>query len=343
MSHDRVGMVAAVSKPALHPARRVVPKAPPRASARRGEEPFPRARRIPLPGHGPEDVVADGSGGLLTGLVDGRILRIDPTDDSVELVADTGGRPLGLEPLPHGRFLVCDSHGGLLRLDPSRAALETLVESVEGRRLMFCSNAAAEKDGTVWFTESTSRFHFEHYVGSLLEHRPTGALFRLDPDGSVEVVLRDLFFPNGLALTEDESALMLAETAGYRISRIDKAGGNAGKVTVIADNLPGFPDNVSHVEQGRFWVAMPNPRDGLLDALGKSPGVLRKLVWAMPDRLRPAGRRTTWVIQFDVEGRVVRDLQEERADFHRVTGVTEANGKLYLASIDEPAILEVEL
>ncbi|HEY7875707.1 MAG TPA: SMP-30/gluconolactonase/LRE family protein [Actinomycetota bacterium] len=332
-----------MSKPPIHPARRVVPKAPPRASARRSEEAFPPARPIPLPGYGPEDVVPDGKGGLLTGLADGRILRVDPTDDSVELVADTGGRPLGFEPLADGRFLVCDSHRGLLRLDPSSGDLETLVESVDGRRLMFCSNAAAQSDGTIWFTESTSRFHIEHYVGSMLEHRATGALFRRDADGTVEVVVRDLFFANGLSLTEDESALIFAETAGYRISRVDIRGPNAGKAVVIADNLPAFPDNISHVERGRFWAALPNPRNPLLDRLSNSPGVVRKLVWATPDRLKPAGRKTTWVMQFDDEGRVVRDLQEERPDFHMVTGVTEFNGKLYLSSIEESALLEVDL
>ena len=285
----------------------------------------------------------DGAGGLLTGLADGRILRVDPSDDSVEVVADTKGRPLGFEPLPDGRFLVCDSHRGLMRLDPKSGELETLVESVEGRRLMFCSNAAVQSDGTIWFTESTSRFHFEHYVGSMLEHRPTGSLFRLDADGTVEVVLRDLFFANGLALTEDESALIMAETAGYRISRVDVAGPNVGKPAVIADNLPAFPDNISHVSSGRFWAALPNPRNPLLDRLSNSPPALRRLVWATPDWLQPAGRKTTWVMQFDTEGHVVRDLQEERGDFHMVTGVTEADDKLYLSSIEESALLEVDL
>jgi sugar lactone lactonase YvrE len=280
---------------------------------------------------------------LFTGLADGRILRVDPSDDSVELVADTGGRPLGFEPVGDGRFLVCDSHRGLLRLDPSNGELETLVESVEGRRLMFCSNAAAQSDGTIWFTESTSRFHFEHYVGSLLEHRPTGSLFRLDVDGSVEVVLRDLFFANGLSLTEDESALIMAETAGYRISRVDVAGPKAGKAVVIADNLPAFPDNISHVSEGRFWAALPNPRNPLLDRLSNSPPAVRKIVWATPDWLQPAGRKTTWVMQLDTEGRVVRDLQQERPDFHMVTGVTQLNDRLYLSSIEESSLLEVDL
>ena len=145
------------------------------------------------------------------------------------VVTNTGGRPLGLEAQPDGQLLVCDAHRGLLRVNPSTGAVETLTQYVHDVPLRFCSNAASTPDGAIWFTESTTRFDFEHFMGSFLEHRPSGRLLRRDTDGSVAVVLDDLYFANGLTLTPDKSALILAETSGYRLSRIDVSGPLAGK------------------------------------------------------------------------------------------------------------------
>ncbi|AJP00605.1 hypothetical protein TU94_02810 [Streptomyces cyaneogriseus subsp. noncyanogenus] len=55
-------------------------------------------------------MVADARGRVLTGVEDGRILRLDGLADPdavrVEVVADTGGRPLGLGLLPDGPLWV---------------------------------------------------------------------------------------------------------------------------------------------------------------------------------------------------------------------------------------------
>ena len=140
---------------------------------------------VAVPGTAPEDVVADADGNIWTGVEDGRIVRISPDGGSVQVVADTGGRPLGLAVARDGRLLICDSHRGLLRYDPATGAIETLVAEVAGRKLTFCSNVVESSDGTIFFTESTSRFYYEYYKGSVIEGRPTGSLFRRDPDGTV--------------------------------------------------------------------------------------------------------------------------------------------------------------
>lgn len=320
-----------------------MPPAPDRGKQERGAQAFPRARLLPVSGYGPEDVVVDDEGRLLSGVEDGRILRIDPHSGAEETVGETGGRPLGLEMLADGRLLVCDAHKGLLRLDPASGEIETLVQTADGEPLRFCSNATAASDGTIWFTESSTRFGFEQFLGSFLEHRPSGRLMRRDADGSVEVALSDLYFANGVTLTEDESALVFAETAGPRLSRMATTGPRAGEAEVIADNMPGYPDNLSRARDGRFWVPLTNPREGLLDRLGTAPGLLRELVWRIPDRLRPQGKRTTWVMAFDESGRLLADLQEPREDFHMATGVAEHEGRLYLASVEERALLELDL
>ena len=236
-------------------------------------------------------------------------------------------------------MLVCDAHEGLLRVDVASGEVETLVRLVADVPLRFCSNATAAADGTIWFTESTSRYDFEQYLGALLEHRASGRLFRRDPDGTVEVARDDLHFANGVTLTEDGSAVLFAETNAARISRLDIA---TGEVSVLVDNLPGYPDNLSRLRDGRFWVALVNPRDQGLERLATAPALVRKALWRIPDRLVPEGARTAWIMAFDESGEVIADHQDTRDDYHRVTGVAEHGGRLFAASPSHDGLLVLE-
>jgi hypothetical protein len=92
------------------------------------------------------------------GLEHGRIVRISPDVGELAVVADTGGRPLGLAVARDGRLLICDIHRGVLALDSESGKLDVLVESVAGRRLQFCSNVTEASDDTIYFTESPATF-----------------------------------------------------------------------------------------------------------------------------------------------------------------------------------------
>ncbi len=121
---------------------------------------------VPVPGNAPEDVVVDGEGRIWTGVDDGRIVRISPDSGETTVVADTGGRPLGLHVARDGRLLICDSPRGLLAMDTGTGTFETLVDEVDGRPLRFCSNVTETADGTIYFTESTSAFTYADYAGA---------------------------------------------------------------------------------------------------------------------------------------------------------------------------------
>lgn len=319
------------------------PHATARAKANRGSEPLPPLRLLPLPGSGPEDVVVGADGEIYTGLADGRVVSVDPDDGRVRVAGDTRGRPLGLEVLADGRLLVCDSHRGLLRLDPATGTVEPLVEQVGGRPLMFASNVVAARDGAIYFTESSTRFHIEGWKAAIVEHRCDGRLFRLDVDGTVEVLLDGLSFANGLVLTPDESAVVVAETGTYQLTRLQLTGPGAGRKEPLVGNLPGSPDNLSIDADGTIWVAMASARDPRLDQLLASPPVLRKLVMAVPERLQPAVRRTVWVLGVDLTGRVVRDLQGPGDTFAMVTGVVRSGDRLYLGSLIGSALGVLDL
>lgn len=308
------------------------PPAPARARRPRSAIALPRLTHIPLPGTGPEDVAVDVLGRVFTGLDDGRILRWD--GDEVVAVANTGGRPLGIEMLGDQRLLVCDARRGLLRVDPEQGSVEELVTQVGGHRLVFCNNAAVGSDGTIYFSDSSRRFSIDHWKGDLIEHSGTGRLLRRDPDGRVDVLLDGLQFANGVALAPDESYVAVAETGAYQVQRLALNGAGAGSTDVLAGNLPGFPDNISTGTDGLIWITIGSRRDAVLDRLHPLPPVLRRLAWAMPERLQPAPVPTVWVLAVNGDGSVVHDFQAPgSATFSLVTGVREVDGRVYLGSL----------
>jgi sugar lactone lactonase YvrE len=300
---------------------------------------------VELPGTAPEDVVADAEGNIWTGVEDGRIVRITPDGGAAQVVTDTGGRPLGLAVARDGRLLICDSHRGLLRYNPATDTMETLVAEVGGRALTFCSNVVESTDGTIFFTESTSRFHYEYYKGSVVEGRPTGSLFRRDPEGAVGVLASDLYFANGVTLTTDESALVFAETTACRLSKYWLTGSRAGSITPLAVDLPGYPDNISTGRDGRIWVAMVSDRNRLSEWLSPRAPIIRSVMWRMlPYRWLPNPKPTVWVVAFDPDdGHVVTQLRTQHPTFGLATGVVETPGRLWLGRIGGPGVCYLDL
>ncbi|MFF3205725.1 SMP-30/gluconolactonase/LRE family protein [Streptomyces sp. NPDC002962] len=307
-------------------------------------------RYITLPGHGPEDVVADPRGRVLTGVADGRILRIDGLDDPpaarVEHIAEIGGRPLGLELLPDGDLLVCCAEGALLRVDPEGRTgnVRVLTESAAGERLRFCSNVVALPDGTVYFTVSSRVHPLEDWMGDLVEHTGTGRLLRLEPGArEAEVVLEGLQFANGLARGADGSFLIVAETGARRLTRYQLTGPRAGRVEPLVEQLPGFPDNLWRgAPDGPVWVALAGPRVPALDLLHRAgPAVRRRAArLAAKAPYRPSG--TTGVLAVDDDGRIVHHLTHRRSGFRMVTSVCETGGRLVLGSLWERGIAVCE-
>lgn len=331
------------------PKTRLIPRRwrPPQDVGLRGpfapNDALARLEVIPLPGTGAEDVAVDTTGAIYTGTREGYVLRVSPDGRSIERIAQTGGRPLGIEVHPEGWLVVCDAHRGLLQIDPASGDITVLVNSVEGRPMRFTNNCAVARDGTIYFSDSSQYFGLDEFKGDILSHTGSGRLIRRDPDGTVTVLLDDLDFANGVALSQDEAFVLVAETGGYRVTRLDLAGPEAGRRSVIIDNLPGMPDNMSTGSDGVFWIALPSARNKLLDLLLSRPGYLRTAVWSMPERLQPDATRITWVVGIDGEGDVVHNLQASGKDFHYVTGVREHDGRLYLGSLVEPGIASVAL
>jgi 2-keto-4-pentenoate hydratase/2-oxohepta-3-ene-1,7-dioic acid hydratase in catechol pathway/sugar lactone lactonase YvrE len=299
----------------------------------------------------PEDVVFDTAGRLYAGVEDGRIWRWPatyPDSGHAELFADTHGRPLGLEIDPtDGALVICDAYRGLLKADEA-GHTTVLADIYDGHRLKFANNAAVAADGTIYFSDSSTRFRIEHYKQDLLEHRPNGRVFRYRTSGTgLDLIADGLYFPNGVALAPDESFLLVAQTAGYDILRIPLIGQTAGQPEPFASNLPGLPDNMSPAGDDRaggggYWVAFPSPRLPFVDRMMPHPAP-RRVAARLPERLQPAAQRYGLVARIGPDGAILQTLHGPAGSYREIVGVREHDGWLYLGSLAESAVGRVRI
>lgn len=306
----------------------------------------PRLTVIPVPGPGAEDVVvatagAD-AGAVFTGTADGAIWRVSRGGAQVDRVADTGGRPLGIELDGEDRLLVCDAHRGLLRVDTASGAVEPLTDSVDGVRMVFCNNAAVAGDGTIWFSDSSRRYGIEEWRDDIVMATRSGRLLRRDPDGATTTVLDGLDFANGVALAADESYVAVAESGGCTVVRHWLTGPQAGTRDFLVPELPGYPDNIARGSDGLIWVTIASPEVRLATRIRTGPRWLRTAAARTPARLQPKPVAALRVQAYD-DGALVHDLDLPPVEYSFVTGVREHDGRVWLGSLEQSAIAVVDL
>ena len=68
-------------------------------------------------------------------------------------------------------------------------------------------------DGIVYFTDASSKYNLSVHMADIMEGRPWGRLMSFDPSTSLtEVLLKGLYFPNGVSVSPDQGSVIFCET-----------------------------------------------------------------------------------------------------------------------------------
>jgi sugar lactone lactonase YvrE len=287
--------------------------------------------------YGPEDVAVDQQGLIYAGTQDGLIKRV-LADGTVETWANTGGRPLGLHFDADGNLIVCDAYKGLLSINPA-GEISVLTTSVNGVPFGFTDDLDIASDGKIYFTDASSKWNQGNYILDLLETRPYGRFLVYDPaDKTTTTLIDNMYFSNGVAISEHEDFVLVNETWRYRVVRYWLSGEKAGSHDIFIDNLPGFPDGISANRKGRFWIALPTPRLPAVDSMHPKPW-LKNLSAKLPDWLKPKALEYGLILGLDEAGNIVTSLHDpEGKNLREITSVEEHGGYLYIGSLGNDRI-----
>jgi sugar lactone lactonase YvrE len=301
------------------------------------------------PRHGPEALAVGPDGWIYTGTEDGTILRFSPKTKAIELVAQTGGRPLGLAFGRAGQLYIADAYLGLLRLD-SHGEISVLADRFRGEPIRYADDLDVDVDGRIYFSDASTgvspralKSSFEASRLDINEHGAKGRLFVFDPTkNELKLLLDGLNFANGVTLSHDGHAVLVCETGHYRVVRYWLHGPKAGRSDILIKNLPGFPDNIKRGSNGRYWLGLVSPRSAALDALSAYPS-LRKMVFRLPRWLQPDARAYGHILSLDDAGRVHGNLQDPTGRVAFTTGAIEIGNHLYVSSLHRREIAIIPL
>ena len=194
--------------------------------------------------------------------IDGEVISVAPDGSDRIVHAALGGFPICIDWDLEGRLLlvvgaaqklfrqVSSEDGGTD--DIGRARLEAFADLT----------AVSDKPWNEIVTHPSGRVYVNGVGFDMMidETATTGQIAVVETDGSVREVAEGLAFPNGMAVTEDGSTLVVAESHGGRISSFPILGnGDLGSSATFAEIPGSAPDGLCINPDGSVWYAdVPN-------------------------------------------------------------------------------------
>ena len=178
------------------------------------------------------------------------VIAIDHEGRS-EVIVRTPASPFSIDWLPDGRLLIISGPDGLLLRREPDGSLVTHAD-LSGLSGHSWNEIVVDGRGNAY----VNNIGFDFPVG---EFAP-GTIALLTPDGPARQVADGVAFPNGMAVTPDNSTLIVAESYASRLTAFDiAADGSLSGQRVWADLGGGVPDGICLDAEGAVWYAdVPN-------------------------------------------------------------------------------------
>ena len=180
----------------------------------------------------------------------GEVVAVDLAGRS-EVIARVESLPLCTAFLPDGRLVIVSSPDGrLLRREPDGSLITHADLGQPG-----WNDIVVDGRGHAY----VNRAGFNPMTGESFQ---PGFVFLVSADGSVRQVADDIAFPNGMAVTADNSTLIVADSYRHHLVAFDiGADGGLSHRRAWADLGEGTPDGICADAQNAVWYAdVPNKR-----------------------------------------------------------------------------------
>lgn len=209
-------------------------------------------------------------------------------DGREEQVLEVENQPSGLGWLPDGDLLVVSMKDRrvLRRASDGTVSEHADVSALTGGHL---NDMIVDRSGVAY----AGNFGFDLMGGG---HPETATLVRIDPDGSATVAAEDLWFPNGMVITDDRT-LIVAETFGARFTAFNIASDGAltdrriwaqveptpepGDTETMLGAVTFAPDGIALDAEGHVWAA--NALGGPISRVAPGGQIVQEI--AVPDGL----------------------------------------------------------
>jgi len=174
----------------------------------------------------------------------GRLFRYDPASGRHEMFYE--GDPVGGFTIQADGALLLFGDRGRIRIWRD-GTITTIVEEIEGEENSRFNDVIADPQGRV-------------FCGTISRHNRLGRLYRLDTDGSIRAVVRDVGTSNGMGFTPDRKGMYYTDSSAREIYLYDYDA-RTGEITNrrifvrLDEDEAGVPDGMTVDAEGHVWSA----------------------------------------------------------------------------------------
>ena len=173
----------------------------------------------------------------------GMIFRYYPQTDTHEQIY-TGEPVGGMTIQADGSLLLFKTKGTIERWQEGK--ITTLVAEIPEEKATRFNDAIADPQGRV-------------FSGTMITPERSGHLYRLDPDGSLHLILEGLTIPNGMGFSPDHKYFYFTDSDSRTIYRFtyDVETGNLSdrQILIVTPTGEGVPDGLTVDAEGYIWSA----------------------------------------------------------------------------------------
>ena len=201
---------------------------------------------------------------LFSDIPGNRMHRWRPGTDVAEVYREPSGHANGHTLDAEGRVVSCEHSGRRVSRGPYDQPAESVVDSYDGSTFNSPNDVVVHSSGAIYFTDPTyglepARPGRTPFGVEAKQELPNQGVYRVDPDGSLTLLVSDFTQPNGLAFSPDESVLYIGDSGDKIIRRFDVAAdGSLSGDELFCDMRPvelmGVPDGMKVDEEGRLWT-----------------------------------------------------------------------------------------
>lgn len=193
-------------------------------------------------------------------------------DGTVDVFRSPSGHANGLVFDRQGRLIACEHSNRRISRTNLDGTIVTLAHEYNGSRLNSPNDAAVKSDGSIYFTDPPYGLTARLGVPGTQE-LPFSGVYRLLPDGeTLELVVSDIYRPNGLAFSPDEKILYVANCGGGPVYAFDVQADGLLVNRRVFTHLSGWPDGIKVDVRGNVYVTNNTSAIRVYDRSGKHLG-----------------------------------------------------------------------
>ncbi|MBI3960902.1 MAG: SMP-30/gluconolactonase/LRE family protein [Chloroflexi bacterium] len=180
-----------------------------------------------------------------------RIYRWTP-DNGAQVWREPTGNSNGLTLDREARLIACEHSGRRVSRTEADGTVAAIASHFQGGRLNSPNDVVVKSDGGVYFTDPP------YGIQPAEREQPVNGVYRILPDGTLDLLVEDFDRPNGLAFAPDESILYIDDSPRRHVRAFDvRPDGTLANSRIIADMdhpQPGSPDGMKIDEEGHLYV-----------------------------------------------------------------------------------------